>query len=564
MAELASARRAMAHGDTEGARRALDAALALDSKNVQALDWRAELERGSPQPAPPPVRPAPAAAGGWPAFEQRIRERRTRRRIEAARAALAAGDHATAREALEELASLAPTEPDVIALQRELSRAAGGAVREAPRPSPVASAKAESVPDVREKTSPESGPHILELGRPVHGPSDRLREVPRPSAAASAKADAVPHRPRVLASPDLTLTRPPSRSRWALLSAAAVLLAGIGGVLGYTAFNQTREASTLADTTHEQPSAPAQAESAPEAVAATSEPVSTAGVTAAELQEPPIADVAAPSDEPVAPNVKIEPDPAEQPPTSVTTVQRAASSGTAAPATGSSQNSARTLPTDAPRTLPGREYPASTIDMSARTQLDVPSPSARSAVAPPQDTVVEASAAPLRDAIGTRTVQEDPTPAGSTTLAPSSTANAASASTSSSATVPPPPRESAVAPAVERVDSTASVEASVRQLLDRYVRAYNRLDASAAHAIWPGVNKGALERAFAELSAQTLRFDRCTVSVDQEGGTASCSGDARWVPRVGDQGSRRERRTWKFELARNGDEWIITRAEARR
>ena len=104
----------------------------------------------------------------------------------------------------------------------------------------------------------------------------------------------------------------------------------------------------------------------------------------------------------------------------------------------------------------------------------------------------------------------------------------------------------------------------MRQLLDRYVRAYNRLDAAAAHAVWPGVDKSALERAFAGLSAQTLRFDRCTVAVDDEGGTATCSGDARWVPRFGCQGTKREQRTWRFELARNGDDWIITRAEARR
>jgi hypothetical protein len=33
---------------------------------------------------------------------------------------------------------------------------------------------------------------------------------------------------------------------------------------------------------------------------------------------------------------------------------------------------------------------------------------------------------------------------------------------------------------------------------------------------------------------------------------------------VGDQDGKRERRTWRFDLTRNGDDWIITRAEARR
>jgi len=104
----------------------------------------------------------------------------------------------------------------------------------------------------------------------------------------------------------------------------------------------------------------------------------------------------------------------------------------------------------------------------------------------------------------------------------------------------------------------------VRQVLQRYVTAYNRLDASAARAVWPGVDKGALERAFSELTAQTLSFDGCKVSVDEDAGAATCTGQLRWVPRVGGQDARRERRTWRFDLTRNGDDWIITRAEARR
>jgi hypothetical protein len=78
------------------------------------------------------------------------------------------------------------------------------------------------------------------------------------------------------------------------------------------------------------------------------------------------------------------------------------------------------------------------------------------------------------------------------------------------------------------------------------------------------VDKTALQRAFSDLSAQTLRFERCSVAVDEESGSATCSGTARWVPRVGSQGPKREERTWRFELARNGEDWIITRAEARR
>ena len=94
--------------------------------------------------------------------------------------------------------------------------------------------------------------------------------------------------------------------------------------------------------------------------------------------------------------------------------------------------------------------------------------------------------------------------------------------------------------------------------------AYNRLDASAARAVWPGVDSAALERAFSQLSEQRLRFERCSISVDEDAGSATCAGQARWIPRVGDTNGREERRTWQFELGRSGDDWIITRAEARR
>ncbi|HXE80632.1 MAG TPA: hypothetical protein VNK41_07785 [Vicinamibacterales bacterium] len=124
----------------------------------------------------------------------------------------------------------------------------------------------------------------------------------------------------------------------------------------------------------------------------------------------------------------------------------------------------------------------------------------------------------------------------------------------------PTPNPAAQAASVRTQDG----EAAVRQVLQRYIAAYNRLDAAAARDVWPSVNRSALERAFSQLDSQTLQFERCDVSVDEDGGTATCDGQARWVPRVGDRDPRRERRTWRFELARSGDDWIITRAEARR
>jgi hypothetical protein len=125
-----------------------------------------------------------------------------------------------------------------------------------------------------------------------------------------------------------------------------------------------------------------------------------------------------------------------------------------------------------------------------------------------------------------------------------------------------PPSRSVAQPAAP--DAGPDGEAAVRDVLQRYVAAYNRLDAVAARAVWPGVNKDALERAFSQLDSQTLRFEQCDIALDEAAGTATCDGQARWVPRVGGRDPKRERRTWRFELARSGEDWVITRAEARR
>jgi hypothetical protein len=516
----------MAHGNVDEARSALDAALAIDSQNVQALDWRAELDR-QPAAVPPPAPAAPAAAvaGGWAAFEGRVRERRILRRSEAARAALATGDHAAAREALEELAVLAPGNPDVLALQRDFARTKGDSIQ-APPPALVPplnrhDGPAAVRPQVRESPQPRQTSHAI-----------------KPAAAVD----------------QLTLTPPAARSRWVPLAAAAVVLAGIGGVLGFNAVNRRDTASinpapVASQQTAESAPGPVTPDGptsvdVPEAVApaplSATEAVSTAGEASGEDE----------ITEGSSTEARIDPIQA------ASATDRSASSRSPAAAV----EDRRPLTPEPTRTsLPSREYPGSTIEMSAPTQLASARPTQ-----PPVPAVAEGSATALTEAIGTTAAEEDSSLVASTMPAASSSAALPAGSTPSSTAVPSPTASRVTPPPPRRVDPAAAAEASVRQLLDRYVRAYNRLDAAAAHAVWPAVNKTALERAFAELSAQTLRFERCAVAVDEEGGTATCSGDARWVPRVGGQGPKREQRTWRFELARNGDDWFIARAEARR
>jgi hypothetical protein len=104
----------------------------------------------------------------------------------------------------------------------------------------------------------------------------------------------------------------------------------------------------------------------------------------------------------------------------------------------------------------------------------------------------------------------------------------------------------------------------VEEVLRRYARAYGSLDAGAARAVWPSVNEKALASAFQDLSSQNVSFDNCDIDVRGAVANASCSGQQSYVVKVGDRAPRTEPRLWRFELRRDGDEWMIENAEMRR
>jgi hypothetical protein len=105
-------------------------------------------------------------------------------------------------------------------------------------------------------------------------------------------------------------------------------------------------------------------------------------------------------------------------------------------------------------------------------------------------------------------------------------------------------------------------ETVVRAVLRRYETAYSNLDAEAASVVWPGVNRGALARAFEGLAAQQVSLGSCDVTVSGPAARATCSGSATWQPKVGG-GVRTEPRRWSFDLRKNGEAWRIERAVAR-
>lgn len=105
---------------------------------------------------------------------------------------------------------------------------------------------------------------------------------------------------------------------------------------------------------------------------------------------------------------------------------------------------------------------------------------------------------------------------------------------------------------------------AVRGVLEGYASAYSALDAEATQRLWPGVDLRSLRRAFEQLSAQTVQFDRCEVKPTGDSAQAECVGRTTWVPRVGDRSPRSEARTWQFALARDGNDWLIERVQVNR
>jgi hypothetical protein len=120
---------------------------------------------------------------------------------------------------------------------------------------------------------------------------------------------------------------------------------------------------------------------------------------------------------------------------------------------------------------------------------------------------------------------------------------------------PPPP-----VPTVPPVDD----ESLVKQTLQRYRHAYEGLDARSAHAVWPNVDQAALARAFGGLTSQSITFDRCDVRLSGPVANATCSGTARYVPKIGNREPRVEPRVWNFALRKDGGEWKIDSARAER
>jgi hypothetical protein len=91
-------------------------------------------------------------------------------------------------------------------------------------------------------------------------------------------------------------------------------------------------------------------------------------------------------------------------------------------------------------------------------------------------------------------------------------------------------------------------ESQIRSVLSLYESAYNRLDARAASTGWPGVNSGALNRAFQGLVSQRISLGTCDITkIGAMAGDVSAErrGAESW------RGIQTAQRYWAFDLLRS-------------
>jgi hypothetical protein len=205
--------------------------------------------------------------------------------------------------------------------------------------------------------------------------------------------------------------------------------------------------------------------------------------------------------------------------------------------------------TPSPATPPPPPPPRRDVALASKSR-PAPRPSAARVTGPPSAAIWPPALSVVRTASSQSTTPID-TLAGRTSL-------------------PPPPApltpvpESAEAPPASTPEVAARVARteSARLVVDRYREAFNSLDANAVDAFWPGVDRQALKKTFAQLESQHLQFGRCDVQLAGARAFASCNGYAQYT-KTGSRDPRVELKRWTFTLGEVKDGWVILGVDAR-
>jgi hypothetical protein len=441
----------------------------------------------------------------WKSFEMRMRRRRVERLLARAAEACQQGREDTVREAIAEIQQLSPSEPQLPELQARLEALSVVASTAVGTPAPTA---VEAPPGPAEITSDVENPPV---------PTELIQIEPRSPEPLmpSQREDLLFDLPLVDGDTESMAAAPTfeyehNESRRGLAVAALALLAC--GAAGY--FLGPMMVTLMAPrqgTIAERPVVPS--------------PREQGEVRENEVNAEPAPPVRIAVDEVAAADTTIErpperpeaiPQPDVPPAVATTSTEPTA----APPATSSARTEKPTLPEASP------PAPVPVPEDEPSTPIEKP------AAPTPAENVASVPAIPASSPSSSAKLE---------TMAPV-------------APPPPAPRETA--------STVARDEEKIRGVLDRYAAAYSRLDAAAASAIFPGVNRRALERAFDGLVSQKVSLGACDVRIAIETAIVDCAGSATWEPKIGG-GTRTEPRRWQFRLRDTSREWQIVAAKVR-
>jgi hypothetical protein len=110
---------------------------------------------------------------------------------------------------------------------------------------------------------------------------------------------------------------------------------------------------------------------------------------------------------------------------------------------------------------------------------------------------------------------------------------------------------------------TISEEELVRQLLNEYTEAFERLDVRAQKALYPTVDSKALQRRYEQITSQRLTLGPCGITVSGSTANARCRGSATYQPRIGTRPVQIASREWTFDLSKQDTSWRIVNTYVR-
>lgn len=118
-------------------------------------------------------------------------------------------------------------------------------------------------------------------------------------------------------------------------------------------------------------------------------------------------------------------------------------------------------------------------------------------------------------------------------------------------------RPTAPEPAPDAMADLRTQRENVLEVLNRYARAYEKLDVRAAKAVYPSVDDRALRKAFSLLNGQNVRLAGCGVDINGADAKASCRANATYRPKVGTRAVHVNEGEWTFSLSRDEAGWQI-------